>query len=171
LVALSPLYYEFPKQIGVNDGTMVVTFEDDKIQYHKFGLFIWEWSSGYANLPLYTSRVFSHVTPITKNPKSRKIFYRLDVKVSSAKTYFSKTYRRSLITVHPMTASLDDDIRNTVEYHLYDFNDQFSSKLAEFYNPLREEQQEEFRRLVIKWVNERLKEDGLEAVDGSFSIA
>ena len=157
------VFYEFP---GVGSNSTVVTFENDRVITHPNGLFIWEGSSNFANLDMGWKSFGSGVSVVTENPKVRRIHYELFARVKYPADFYIKEYRRSFSREN----EADDELRKLVDYQIYDFNNIHSKELAQFYNPLDEEQNKQLKELLESYFNERLAEDGVEVVFQKFSV-
>jgi len=122
-------------------------------------------NSDYIAVPIGDRLVSSSsVTPITDNPKARKITYSVlgmidpDVYFSLGSTGF-KDYEGTAKSVN-----------ERIQYQLYELNNAHSKELAEFYNPLNPGQQELFKKLVNDFMNERLEGTGISVLCTGFQI-
>ena len=101
-----------------------------------------------------------HVDPITKNPKVRKIEFSIETKILMSNTKGWNIVRE---WVQEKFAGIPNSgsIKKRLQYELYEFNDQHSSDMAEFSNPLNENQQLSFGHLLRKFLKDRIPEEVL----------
>jgi hypothetical protein len=100
-----------------------------------------------------------NVVPITSNPKVRSILY------ETRFTYGGTLAEMASLLSFTATASEkygfetkseDEIVKKYLAMLLYDFQDQHSKEMAEFTNPLRQEQQKRFEELVMNYLRPRL---------------
>lgn len=190
---LSPLYYEFPSV----DAT-VVTFDGGRVVKHLYGTLCWEFSNTWANMPDET-RISGVVVPITDNPKARRIVYNVTLTFSAPEKFYMPTkhssghYSTNRSKVTPNTGTdyryqfklkhdaFKDFILGNGEgvyaemaqlayFQLYEFNNFCSKQVAEFYNPLNQEQNKKFKELLEGYVNPRLEPNGLKIIFEDFEV-
>jgi len=142
-----------------------------EIVEHPYGAFEWQ---DYMCVPRYyvysydydkARTVESTVYPITTNPKVRHFKYEVMPEVFDPYLYLAD----------PKNQNLDKWRANQrllfiVQRCLFEFNEENSRELAKFYNPLDEEQIEEFNELIESWVNERLAPVGVQISGQGFSF-
>lgn len=125
--------------------------------------FYWRWHTREVIarwMPRYSlSTMTAH--PITENPKVREIHYTINVGpgndlASLERLRQSGLWNRSWETL--------------VRRHLFDFNEQRSRELAVFSNPLRDEQQDGFEKLVHRYLATHLAPLGLEVRQARFDL-
>ena len=111
--------------------------------------------------------VESHVQPITDNPKVRRITYNIQVQVIDWQKFFDRTgvkpdqrYRFLPVAI-PGTETNKQAMQNKVLYFLYEFNNSNSKELAQFYNPLAEDQRLKLEVLLSSYLNPNLEPFGL----------
>lgn len=177
---LSPLYYEFPNLWF----SKVVTFDGDEVIEHPFGIFVLEFSNDYSNVPTGKIFITSGVTFTTENPTVRHLRYAVAYEIINMEVFFKERHRRH----HPAStyqsstpndtkdlvagthSAVRREIEGLVAYQLLEFNNKFSKQLAQFYNPLDQRQQQEFKTLLNSYVNAGLVKDGIVVEAGRFTI-
>lgn len=157
----SPLFYEYPKE----HYDVCVLNTDGTITKCPWGT--WEWSE-YIHVPsekgLDHYRKTVSVTPITDNPKARKISYSVTIDIFDLDLYLKK---------HPLSgepAILINEVNKRVEYELYEFNNAHSRELGELYNPLDPAQQAKLEELMDGFVTPRLMGEGLRIFVNDFQV-
>lgn len=163
-VALSPAYYEFPSWPHT-----LYSVQDGELTKHPWGTF--EWGKELAWIPTSSEQLWEmgSITPITSNPKVRRISYQVGARIIDADKYLAAPERRRG-WMNGGNANVWDDVKLILNYELYELNNSHSSELAEFYNPLDQIQQARFRKLVEGWFNERLGPKGILVTAGSFQL-
>lgn len=144
----------------------VAFFQDDVLLRDAVGEHFWRWELGSGQkLVAYMSfqQVSMRLSPVTDNPKVRPLAYQVQVEVDyrnpeALKRYFAGVHGKG--TLDTFTRRL-----------LFEFNELNSRRLGEFYNPLREDQQTEFWRLVEEGIGEELAQAGLRIVSIRFDLA
>lgn len=182
---LTPYFYEFPKF-----DYDVVTFEDGNLVKHPYGTS----NSKAFNIPKSESigiTIVGNVTGVTTNPKVRNVSYRLEMKIVSPEVFFIPEYRRKYFSTghsdeHPnkslmssytsmsteyLQSSVQNELGTMMASHMYEFNNAHSKELAEFYNPIEQTQQDQFRELVEPWMNSRFESKGVKVIFRGFSIS
>lgn len=158
-LALSPGYYEFPGW----PCKVVVVQNDGSLVNKPWGA----WESEYpVSIPINgnaIASVQSEVTPITDNPKIRTLRYELKTELVSPEKFFKAKPERA-------KAGLENALNELAEYWAYEFNNQHSKQVAEFYNPRDPAQQEKFNALVETFINERTEPQGLKVKCAGFSL-
>jgi len=178
IIILLIVVLSFPFYLEIStDGYPVVTFENDEINVHEWGTFIWEWED-FANVPVDKGlfrrsdgviggySIGNSVTVRTENPKVRKISYSIIFYIDSLELFYSDKTRRFKHAKDALAF-----IKKTVGSYLYDFNNEQLRKLEQFYNPLRDEQQVAFKQLLETWVNQHLEDTGIKIIANDFSIS
>ncbi len=149
--------YAFGSPLFVNYvGTAVFFDEDGKVTEVVKGPAVC-----FSRCIEHEPRTFSQtgtVTPITENPKVRRLTYAVTSRVVDIKQYYS-------------TIGVTEKVQETVQFHLYEFNNARSKELAEFYNPLDPAQRDRLQEIIKGFMDPRLAPYGIEikALDG-FSI-
>lgn len=100
------------------------------------------------------------VSPITDNPKVRKISYKVQVRALG---------KPESVIPH-LEALQGKKLSEWVKYYLYEFNDKKSKELAQFYNPLDDSQQYRFKRLIRDFLEPHLKNAHISLYDTHFSV-
>ncbi len=119
------------------------------------------------------------VQPITPNPKLRDLHYDFEAVIGpdleAYGHYIAKfgapmldKYDENRVLKPPRLNS--KDINNFVRSLLYELNERHSRDLAEFYNPLDDEQQKRFSNLVRQFIEEDLRKVGLQIRSVRFSL-
>ena len=163
-VVFSGLWYEYP-DFHPEYGLYVVN-KDKTLSYSSWGAFDWGKTVRISTSGLEVS---SSVTPITENPKVREVSYTVNFLVSNPDKYYSSFGAGTNFLWNEADKAVINEIFRMVRYQLYEFNDLHSGKLAEFYNPLDEKQQQEFEELLVGFLNEKLDDVGLK-YEASFSV-
>ncbi|OHA31304.1 MAG: hypothetical protein A3B11_01655 [Candidatus Taylorbacteria bacterium RIFCSPLOWO2_01_FULL_44_26] len=124
----------------------------------------------------HRSLVAMTVTPITDNPKVRKITYQVQVgwinTPEAYAAYWKETaeFREGILMGNSWVSNFTRRLDRFVRYNLYDFNEEKSKELARFFNPDRSEQQKEFRDLVQNFLGEKFKRAGVQITWAEFSL-
>lgn len=157
-MALTPLIYEFPAEKGSVTIRVVEVAKNGAYRDCPWGAF---------EFPNDDRRVFNvyeafvatrNVTPITDNPKARRISYTVSVYMERPNVFFLAKPER-WDTRNP--AEVRQEVQKATEYWLYVFNNEHSKELATFYNPLDDDQVAKFRELLGSWLDEKLAAEGL----------
>ncbi len=183
LAVFSPAYLEIP---NAPDNPIYTWDQNGVIQEHPFLAFcVWEL---HDCVNLEPSILTGSVTPITENPKVRKISLTFDILVTNPTGFFRKEHRRKLETAtehldgYSQTSHFLSSLRSgtprfvsgelarTVGYHLYDFFNEHSIELSRFSNPLDENQVRELRELAESYLNARLEDDGITVLLKGFQV-
>lgn len=165
----SGLFFEYPTS-KLNDGFVIFARDNETGQFKEAPYGVFEWQE-YVKVPDFASGTLwirmphGQVTPITENPKARRICFEGTPKVTDVGKFLSKPEREAARHNPARVAGL---IKRTVEFHFYNFNEWRSKELARFYNPLDPKQQKGFQELLGPWVNERLEDEGIEVHDLHF---
>ena len=165
LVAMaSPLYYEFPHP---EDEHALYEIKDDTLIERPWGAF----QLGGRTLAVVPTsdqmfEVAGVVKPITENPKVRTISYSVISSVVDAKLYLADPKRHRLTSKagSPFSPSVQRDVEDLVKYCQYELHEAHSSDLADFYNPLDEEQVAYYGNLISGYLNDCLAPTGVEIV-------
>ncbi len=160
LSLLTPFGFEF----NVGDSTPA-TIENGQVVLHPHGLFCWEFSDNWFRVPDKINEVPSAVSPITDNPKVRRIRYSVKVEFLHRDTYYRLASHRQ-----KYPGNIQTGISELVRFQLYEFNNAKSEVLADFYNPLDQNQRQRLLELIQRVVNPTLAQDGLEITDVSFEV-
>lgn len=139
-----------------------------------------EWKSaliGYvvAQRGSYDVEKNMSVSPVTDNPKVRKILYdvQLRARLSSEESFrqwfefLTKDRRIPITDLEYMWAC----IKKVLEYELYEFQNARSKEIAELYNPLDQKQQQKFEELVISFLSPTLKGLEVQPLEIAFHLA
>lgn len=116
----------------------------------------WSWEVGMA------------VTPITPNPKVRKLAYTVTVGTAVPDAAFADFL--TVFGVPSKYSPMDYQIRERVQFLLYEFNEVHSKELAAFYNPLDPQQQQKFTELLRQYLAVELAKMGLTLESATFSL-
>jgi len=103
-----------------------------------------------------------HCEPITENPKVRRLKYEVGIAIVDGNAYMDNNNGCT-----PYKSAVIPKVKSA----LYDFNEDFSKKLAEFFNPLNKEQQSSFHQLVKEEVGKVLGEEGIGVMCARFELA
>ncbi len=125
---------------------------------------VWCWSR-CANMVRY-SKATGSVSPITENPKLRKLTYELKVSVFDFDRFFGTIGIKagSSGETHEGTDEKNVNefrINGAVTYQIYEFNNAYLQELAKFYNPQDAAQREKLDALVKSYFNPRLEAKGI----------
>jgi|GEM_PF-5298531 len=96
------------------------------------------------------------VTPITPNPKVRKIIYEVALEIPAETVdalYRVRAWVREKFKIPHFPSA--EELRKRFEYELYEFNDKRSTDLAVFSNPLDQGQQVAFKQLLLNFLSNR----------------
>lgn len=111
---------------------------------------IWRWDSRldgteWVSYAKRDESVRMSVSPITENPKVRGLTYEVTVEILGS----SESY----LVLQEVTEG--KGIRHWLKDQLFEFNEAHSRDLAKFYNPLDEDQQDEFEEMVRSFLSSR----------------
>ena len=167
VAAFSPMYYEFPdwpdKLYAVKDGQLVE---------QPWGAFEYGKELAWVTSPGTVYKSTTSVTPITANPKVRRILYQAEGSIVDATKFLAKPEHRHLYIQHRVTLdAVEDDVTRLVQYCQYELNNAHSTELAEFYNPLDVGQTQRFRILVEGYLNTCLTPDGVKVKVKKFDLS
>lgn len=169
LVFFSPIYYDFP-----STAHPLVTFEGDGgIRVYPYGRFAWPGSA--FRLPTESWAIPAEVSPITENPKVRRIHYTVSARMTSPELFYRTEERRRLggyaiLAAGKPVSPAAKEIWQLAAFWTYEFNDGNSAALARFSNPFDPAQQAAFKELVKGWLQEKVAEDGITITVSSFSL-
>jgi hypothetical protein len=167
LFVSSSLYFEFCGfgVLGEGAGASVVTvYRNGEWTSSRWGAF--ELGEGQTfNVPDEFAATRS-VTPITENPKARRVTYTVLLEITNPGTFFRHEGRWEKRDKYDIAR----EVRDTTEFWLYEFNDKHSKELAKFYNPLDRAQVMEFEELLLPWLNDKINREGLRAKSLSFTV-
>ena len=138
---LSP--YGFSKGIVASNYTHLV-FDDETDQIINPGIDVIWYNHIIAPLDMNIS---SSVRPITENPKVRKLTYVIRVEIDP-RHYFDDSQNSEEKENKAVSAA------KKIKYWLYEFNNENSKKLAEFYNPLDPWQVSQLSVMVRSYLNQ-----------------
>jgi len=136
------------------------------------------WRKSYKRLGLMiiplkreTTLISMEVSPITPNPKVRKIRYTVEVTgifddTNKLQLFLNKMWESGI----KLWSEWQKTLTNIVEYQLYELNNANSNELAEFFNPRDESQQARFQKTIAKFLNPTLQKVGLEVKSASFQL-
>lgn len=156
VMCLAGNFYEFPSNQGRLSPTVIEVARNGDWRVCPWGTFE---SDGKQTFNVYEVFIAKRsVTPITDNPKARHISYTVPVEIENPGVFFlAKPERWDVRSAD----GVRQEVQRATEYWLYVFNDEHSKELATFYNPLDDEQVKNFRELLVPWLSEKLKSDGL----------
>lgn len=132
----------------------------------------------YDLLPLAESLTASmSLHPITINPKVRDLRYEVAIECGGSpedlllcqqaiQPFPKQLYEGGVNEHHRFT-----QLKPWLEYQLYEFNEQHSVEAAKFYNPLDQNQQEQFQKLLEGFLGPRLQSAGARFISANFSLA
>lgn len=170
LAITGPLVYEFPSPAF----SVVRQHSDGTLELCPNGT--WEFGYEVFNVPNLAS-ASSHERVVTENPKVRDLAYYVALECVDPVAFLKADEQRrdppgsnSRGEAQTATSARVAQMREIAEFHCFEFNNAYSRRIAEFYNPLDQQQQEKFSKLVCDWLNERLAKDGLAAKIASFQI-
>ncbi|MDP3992904.1 MAG: hypothetical protein Q8Q05_01680 [bacterium] len=164
-------------------GTYVFNKEGKLLEEVKEGQALWRWAPTARGRyivqagPFYATTYEMKVQPITSNPKVRDLHYEVGVAIRSGTDAYSRflaTFGDPGLDGDPMSGRPlrleSEKARTFVRSLLYDFNEEHSRDLAEYYNPLDETQQAKFASLVRPYLKDKLTAVGLEIRSIRFSL-
>ncbi len=167
LLVGSSLYFEFCGEgLSTNSPASVVrVLRDGSWTSSRLGMF--EFGDGQTfNVPDEFAAQRS-VTPITDNPKARRITYGVSIEMTNpGKFFLYESGRWGKRDKYEIAKEVGD----AVDFWLYEFNDKHSKELAKFYNPLDRAQVKEFEELLLPWLNDKINREGLRAKSLSFTV-
>lgn len=177
-VVTSPLYTEWPLSGSSPETTgpkAVVLFDENGHVQEVSHIDLW-WSGAQfctnncVTVPWQVA-LSAHVSPITENPKVRRLEYRIAVEIFDFQSFFDTIGEKDAWT----TVQNGAIFVTHVQYWLYEFNNAKSRELAAFYNPLDLEQRRGLEKVLMDYLNQpdRLEKTGMRmtglmsfAVDG-----
>ena len=181
----SPLYYEFP-----NTGfSRIATFEDDgSIKYHPYGMFSFESSGSYTNVPFkkihvlvrenYHSSDESGTYSIVYSFDQRKkiLEYEVIIYIINPEKFYRVKEHRIVPTYRLDWFKNPFKVWEAWEYtekknvyqamaslgaqKLLEFNEE-NKKIIERYFNLSEDYQKKFGSMIEEWINPKLEKEGL----------
>lgn len=163
----SPAYYEFPDW----PHKLYAIQSDGRLVEKPWGAFEYANNLAWVAAPgkVYVSQ--TSVTPITSNPKVRKISYGARGSIVDPEKYLAKPEHRHLwIQVRPDIESVESDVKRSLQFCQYELNNAHSTELAEFYNPLDKTQTQRFREMVEGYLNSCLAPEGMKASVENFHL-
>jgi len=107
------------------------------------------------------TEVEGEVRPITENPKVRHLKYRIEVAIVDPVLFVRSVGLRPGASCPDSDRPRDCQLRDTVMYEIYEFNNANSKELAKFYNPYDQHQTEELQRLMLHEFNDALIPKGI----------
>ena len=111
------------------------------------------------------------ITPITPNPKVRKISYKVNfIAKASNKVAFRALSQWVREKFNHFLSPTSYAIEQRLQYELYEFNEANSKEIAEFYNPMDKEQQSRFKELISQFLRAKAPEY-IVFTDASFILA
>lgn len=121
----------------------------------------------------HESFVWMNVRPITSNPGVREIKYWVKVQCSTPEQLITMWNGLGLQNPGCMNGSQPhgyNEVKDTwLTSKLYDFNEKRRHELSAFFNPLKPEQQQQFRQLLQDFLAPELQRTGLTLVDARFT--
>jgi hypothetical protein len=87
------------------------------------------------------------ISPITPNPKVRRIRYEVQ--------FDSLGKPEEFLSLLKITEKWGHKADQMILYHLYEFNEKHSKEIAEFYNPMDGQQQQKFAALLTDYLLEK----------------
>ncbi len=165
-MAFAPLVYEFPSVMnGSGEALVVEVAKNGEYRECPWGAFESRDKQTFNVLERYF--VTRSVTPITDNPKARRISYTIPVDITEPGVFFlAKPERWGVRSIKGVRT----EVQKATEYWLYVFNNEHSKELAAFYNPLDDNQVAKFRELLGSWLDEKLAADGLKVRRGEVTF-
>ncbi|OGG79131.1 hypothetical protein A3A39_00725 [Candidatus Kaiserbacteria bacterium RIFCSPLOWO2_01_FULL_54_13] len=163
-----PLYYEYPDWPG-----KLYAIEDGRLVEQPWGTF--EYGKTLVRMPSPDAEIAKHrtsVSPITTNPKVRRISYQITAYVTDHERYLrAKPERLNAAVGYGFAGGINkDELRKLIEYWAYELNDAKSAEFAEFYNPLSDAQQKKFRSLAQDWLNKQLAPEAATVGISEFTV-
>ena len=129
----------------------------------------WSWDQRIKGLVSYGQRNFScsmEVSPITENPKVRRLNYRVQLEASGTPDAF--------LQLKKFLANLKErgfeNIENWIEFQLYEFQEKSSQELGKLYNPLKKAQQQTLLELLREFFQPLLKGTDITVSSTRFSM-
>ncbi|MEK7575352.1 MAG: hypothetical protein AAB511_03955 [Patescibacteria group bacterium] len=123
-----------------------------------------EWRlNGYRDMVSFApsvSTIKMSVSPITENPKVMRIGYTIEIQTVPNVSGFVRIWKEGGFT----------KAEKFVEMQLFDFQFAHSRELAKFNNPLRSEQQNEFRKLVLEFLKPKIEDSGIKIRSINFNL-
>ncbi len=130
---------------------------------------LWRWDSQLSGASVVSyaaeeTKVFMEVKPITDNPKVRDVRYTVIVKAFGTP--------EKVLAVQQWLAENNShqNVKDFLEFWLYEFNEKHSQDLAVFYNPKDAKQQCLFFRLVAGFFKPHLKGSGVTLKSARFRL-
>jgi len=128
---------------------------------------------GLTIIPLKaeTTTIHMALSPITPNPKVRKLSYKVTVKgLFDDSSKLQLFLNNMLASGLKLCYNLSKHISSIVKFQLYEMNEKNSKELAGFYNPEDKAQQTSFQKCIAKYINPTLEKIGLEVESASFQL-
>lgn len=107
------------------------------------------------------TEVDGEVRPITENPKVRHLKYRIEVEIVDPVLFVRSVGLQPGASCPDGDRPRDCQLRDTVMYEIYEFNNANSKELAKFYNPYDQHQTDELRKLMLGELNDTLIPKGI----------
>jgi len=129
--------------------------------------FRWSWDKTYDSFSIYPQMEAKEVEVTIYSIEGRKLHARevcCGIKIQPPSNFKgNQLLSDALGNKFP---NYDDAVRSM----LYDFCEEYSQDLSRLFNPYRQEQQEEYKNLLLPWIAPRLAAMGLIATDASFDF-
>lgn len=164
LLCASTLVFEYPGPASTHEtlgsSYILARADDGSTSVHRL---LPAWCAGGATCyrvatQKWSTRVDSHVKPITENPKVRDLTYIVDSPVCDQRAFGVALRDHNVGT---SAAAVERFIRDRVRFELYEFNNAHSSQLGELYNPMDGDQTARLHITLEDVVAPKLKADGL----------
>lgn len=165
---ISPIFIEYTVPEGLGLNSMYTIDKAGKIDEHRWLALEWKYDR-IINMPHKIGPVVSSVSPITDNPKVRKVIHLGEVYIKDTRFFGIASFGADTLDIEirgfgekiVSQKNADKVFGQFGEYWLEEFNDKHSRELASFYNPESVRQVEDYRELIEPWMNEQLDVYGL----------
>jgi len=139
-------------------------FEEDTLVFRRqFNKLVKKFCCTIDSFDVATDHVRMTARPITVNPKVREIHYSV--------SFFTKGSLQNVKNLlDKLSVSQRQSAGELIQFHLFNFQEQFSKELAEFFNPLDEEQQRKLSVLVGAFLRPHLANSGITIQSVRFSL-
>ncbi len=185
MLALSPLYYEYPSPTT----SVPVTFENGQVHSHPWGMFCWEWSHDWGNMPLADGIVSSDhnwgakTDFVTKSDQRRKCgaYLSLVLAIDNPNEWYRYQSRQGLGSGLAITVYNNHTAGQLKEISCFLLNQFVEGHRLELekiivcpsYNPLVErveKPEDQFRSMIEKSLAPILTREGLKVVEAKCDL-
>jgi len=138
---------------------------DNNLRIEKLSMKEPVWCLDKCSSTVRFMNVVSKVSPITNNPKVRRLSYTVRVEIVDLHDYFNSIGLKPKHGTNSLFTENAVIFQRTVEYELYEFNNTHSKELAAFYNPLDRKQTADLAALLKQHINPKLVNSGLAIIE------